>query len=231
MAAEKKLSKREKKADAFKKRAKKPQFSEEMAVPASDEIPENPVIEEKKEEKKTKAEPINDTAAAAAAAPKRKAGESIDVPVEGSTDAPYKKKNRRSKKSSNMEGSRYIVFVGNLPYTTTKEDLEKHFESAGGIKSVRLLTDKATGKPKGFAFMEFENSKDLNKALAFHHTFFKKRQINVELTAGGGGNKSDARKEKLKVKNERLTEERTKKHEEMKGKVAPESSYKIDIPQ
>ena len=112
MAAEKKLSKREKKADAFKKRAKKPQFSEEMAVPASDEIPENPVIEEKKEEKKTKAEPINDTAAAAAAAPKRKAGESIDVPVEGSTDAPYKKKNRRSKKSSNMEGSRYIVFVG-----------------------------------------------------------------------------------------------------------------------
>lgn len=46
------------------------------------------------------------------------------------------------------------------------------------------------------------------KALAFHHTFFKKRQINVELTAGGGGNKSESRKEKLKVKNERLTEER-----------------------
>lgn len=113
MAAEKKLSKREKKADAFKKRAKKPQFSEEMAVPASDEIPEEPVVEEKKkEEKKTKAEPAIDAAAAAAAAPKRKAGESIDVPVEGSTDEPHKKKNRRSKKSSNMEGSRYIVFVG-----------------------------------------------------------------------------------------------------------------------
>ncbi|KAK4512014.1 uncharacterized protein ATC70_013256 [Mucor velutinosus] len=245
MAAEKKLSKREKKAEAFKKRAKKPQFSEEMAVPASDEIPETPVVEQeekKKKKKKEEEEPVaaattttttttTTTAAAAAAAPKRKAGELIDVPVEGSTDEPHKKKNRRSKKSSNMEGSRYIVFVGNLPYTTTKEDLEKHFESAGGIKSVRLLTDKATGKPKGFAFMEFENSKDLNKALAFHHTFFKKRQINVELTAGGGGSKSDARKEKLKLKNERLAEERTKKHEEMKGKVAPESSYKIDIPQ
>ncbi|KAL7310158.1 hypothetical protein PS15m_009690 [Mucor circinelloides] len=226
MAAEKKLSKREKKAEAFKKRAKKPQFSEEMAVPAADEIPETTVVEEKKKE-----DPVADTAATATAAPKRKAGESIDVPTEGSTDEPHKKKNRRSKKSSNMEGSRYIVFVGNLPYTTTKEDLEKHFESAGGIKSVRLLTDKATGKPKGFAFMEFENSKDLNKALAFHHTFFKKRQINVELTAGGGGSKSDARKEKLKIKNERLAEERTKKHEEMKGKVTPESSYKIDIPQ
>ncbi|KAF1800347.1 hypothetical protein V8B55DRAFT_1536916 [Mucor lusitanicus] len=230
MAAEKKLSKREKKAEAFKKRAKKPQFSEEMAVPAADEIPETPAVEQ---ETKKEKEPVaaDTTTTAAAAAPKRKAGESIDVPVEGSTDAPHKKKNRRSKKSSNMEGSRYIVFVGNLPYTTTKEDLEKHFESAGGIKSVRLLTDKATGKPKGFAFMEFENSKDLNKALAFHHTFFKKRQINVELTAGGGGSKSDARKEKLKIKNERLAEERTKKHEEMKGKTAPESSYKIEIPQ
>lgn len=52
-----------------------------------------------------------------------------------------------------------------MPYATTKEELQKHFESAGGIKSVRLLTDKATGKPKGFAFMEFENSKDLNVSL------------------------------------------------------------------
>lgn len=49
-----------------------------------------------------------------------------------------------------------------MPYATTKEELEKHFENVEGIKSTRLLTDKATGKPKGFAFMEFENSKDLN---------------------------------------------------------------------
>ncbi|KAG2237793.1 hypothetical protein INT48_009732 [Thamnidium elegans] len=201
--AEKKLSKREQKAEAFKKRAKKPQFTDEMAVPQSDEIVPEPV----KEEEPVKVE-------------KRKA-EAISVPTEEGSE-PQKKKNRRSKKSSNMDGSRYIVFV---------EELEKHFEHVEGIKSTRLLTDKATGKPKGFAFMEFEHSKDLNKALAFHHTFFKKRQINVELTAGGGGNKSETRKEKLKVKNERLTEERTKKHEELKGKTTPASSYKIDIPQ
>ncbi|KAI7896527.1 uncharacterized protein EV154DRAFT_455689 [Mucor mucedo] len=214
MAVEKKLSKREQKAEAFKKRAKKPQFTDEMAVPESDEI--LPTV--------TVAEPV-------ASAPVKRKAEAISVPVEGESTEPHKKKNRRSKKSSNMDGSRYIIFVGNLPYATTKEELEKHFENVEGIKSTRLLTDKATGKPKGFAFMEFENSKDLNKALAFHHTFFKKRQINVELTAGGGGSKSETRKEKLKVKNERLTEERAKKHEEIKGKAAPESSYKIDIPQ
>ncbi|GAA5799657.1 hypothetical protein EDC94DRAFT_598140 [Helicostylum pulchrum] len=209
--AEKKLSKREQKAEAFKKRAKKPQFTDEMAVPQSDEIVPEPVKEEPVKVEKRKAE-------------------AISVPTEESGES-QKKKNRRSKKSSNMDGSRYIVFVGNLPYATTVEELEKHFEHVEDIKSTRLLTDKATGKPKGFAFMEFEHSKDLNKALAFHHTFFKKRQINVELTAGGGGNKSETRKEKLKVKNERLTEERAKKHEELKGKAAPASSYKIDIPQ
>ncbi|KAI7904982.1 uncharacterized protein BX663DRAFT_501264, partial [Cokeromyces recurvatus] len=127
--------------------------------------------------------------------------------------------------------NRYIIFIGNLPYTTTKEELEIHFKSAGEIKSIRLMTDKITKKPKGFAFMEFENAKDLNKALAFHHTLFKKRQINVELTAGGGGNKSDVRKEKLKKKNERLAEERVKKHEKIKGDFnEPQSSYQIDLP-
>ncbi|RCH84070.1 hypothetical protein CU098_007473 [Rhizopus stolonifer] len=184
--AEKKLTKKEQKALAFKKRAKKAQFTDDMAVPATDE----PTPTESQPEPESK---------------KRKSGEAIEVPVEGSTGP---KKKRAKKGNANGDANKYILFVGNLPFTTTKEDLEKHFESAGTIKSVRLLTDKATGKPKGFAFMEFENSKDLNKALAFHHTFFKKRQINVELTAGGGGNKSDVRKEKLKVKNERLQEER-----------------------
>lgn len=93
MAEEKKLSKREQKAEAFKKRAKKPQFTDEMAVPQSDEIVPEPV------------------AAAPVKAEKRKA-EAISVPTEGSTDEPHKKKNRRSKKSSNMDGSRYIIFVG-----------------------------------------------------------------------------------------------------------------------
>lgn len=102
--AEKKLSKREQKAEAFKKRAKKPQFTDDMAVPESDEI--LPVVAE---------EPKKEVAAVEKpkVAEKRKA-EPIGVPTEGSegSEEPHKKKNRRSKKSSNMEGSRYIVFVG-----------------------------------------------------------------------------------------------------------------------
>lgn len=99
--AEKKLSKREQKADAFKKRAKKPQFTDEMAVPQSDEIVPEPVKEEPVKVEKRKAE-------------------AISVPTEESGE-PQKKKNRRSKKSSNMDGSRYIVFVGKVPLGRKKK--------------------------------------------------------------------------------------------------------------
>lgn len=62
---------------------------------------------------------------------------------------------------------------------------------------------------KGCAFVEFSNAASLQKALRFHHTIFRGRQINVELTAGGGG-KSERRKEKIKAKNADLDKERRK---------------------
>lgn len=74
--------------------------------------------------------------------------------------------------------------------------------------SIRLLTDKVTKKPRGIAFVEFSSSSNLELALAKHHTDFKGRRINVELTVGGGGNKSEDRKTKIKTKNEMLAEER-----------------------
>ncbi|KAJ1916771.1 hypothetical protein H4219_003590 [Mycoemilia scoparia] len=103
---------------------------------------------------------------------------------------------------------RFIVFVGNLPYDTTKEDLEQLFESAAPT-SVRLLTDKQTKKPKGYAFLEFDSPDQLKQALKFHRYGFKSRKINVELTAGGGGNTENRRK-KLEQKRKQLENEREK---------------------
>ncbi|KAG1467562.1 hypothetical protein G6F56_004349 [Rhizopus delemar] len=148
MAAEKKLTKREQKAQAFKKRAKKPEFSEETAVPEADVEPE--IVEKKSEEKEKKVDRKRKSEDK-----EEKKAVSINVPKEGE---PTQKKRRGDKPAE----SRYIVFVGNLPFNTTKEELEKHFENVETIKGTRLMTDKATGKPKGFAFMEFGNSKELN---------------------------------------------------------------------
>lgn len=58
-------------------------------------------------------------------------------------------------------------YAGNLPFGVTKEELEKHFESAGGITSVRMMTDKVTKKPKGFSFIEFDNSESMKVCILF----------------------------------------------------------------
>ena len=68
-----------------------------------------------------------------------------------STDVP-----RKSRKS------RYILFIGNLPYTASQEDVIAHFEKRGvGIKEMRLLTRKESGKSRGCCFAEFADSTNL----------------------------------------------------------------------
>ncbi|RIB03224.1 hypothetical protein C2G38_2225735 [Gigaspora rosea] len=137
-----------------------------------------------------------------------------------------KKDGSNNIKLSKKSSPRFIVFVANLPYNTKGEELSKHFESAGVPISIRLITDKNTKKQKGFAFIEFDNSQSMKKALIFHHTIFKNRQIRVELTAGGGGNKSEIRRKKLEQKKKKLEDERRKIH---KNYVAPTKSKPKDI--
>ncbi|OMH80637.1 putative RNA-binding protein [Zancudomyces culisetae] len=101
---------------------------------------------------------------------------------------------------------RFLAFVGNLSYDTTREDIEKFFKAARPT-SVRLITDKNTGKSKGFGFLEFRYSTDLDKALKFHKMELDGRKINVEFTVGGGGN-SQNRKDKIHERRKVLDEER-----------------------
>eukprot|EP00903_Cladosiphon_okamuranus_P015694 g14489.t2 len=50
------------------------------------------------------------------------------------------------------------VFVGNIPFGTTEEQLHQIFSEAGGVVSIRLVLDFETGRPKGFAFVEYEDA-------------------------------------------------------------------------
>ncbi|KAK1947531.1 putative RNA-binding protein [Phytophthora citrophthora] len=88
------------------------------------------------------------------------------------------------------------LFVGQLPYRATEGMIRKHFAESGEIK-LRMLTDKKTKKFKGTAFIEVKDSKALGAALSRHHTLLQGRRINVELTASGGGNKSENRRNKI----------------------------------
>ncbi|KAK9244900.1 hypothetical protein V1506DRAFT_540036 [Lipomyces tetrasporus] len=154
---------------------------------------------------------------------KRKAGDD-ETPVENmKQDGDGEKLARKRQKkeaSEKVQGPRFILFVGNLPYAATQATLQTHL-SASKPDVIRIPTDKNTQKVKGFAFAEFmgqDASKRMKACLRLHHTEYEGRRINVELTAGGGG-KGTSRKQKLKEKNEKLEAERRELQE---AKVAKE---------
>ena len=49
------------------------------------------------------------------------------------------------------------LYVGNLPFSSTEEDLRDTFGRHGGVESVAIITDRETGRPRGFAFIEMED--------------------------------------------------------------------------
>lgn len=57
------------------------------------------------------------------------------------------------------------IYVGNLSYGTTEGDLTNLFEQVGQVESVNIITDRDTGRSKGFAFVEMSNE-DADKAIA-----------------------------------------------------------------
>jgi RNA recognition motif-containing protein len=57
------------------------------------------------------------------------------------------------------------IYVGNLSYGTSESDLQAAFEQYGSVSSARIITDKYTGKSKGFGFVEMANSAEARQAI------------------------------------------------------------------
>jgi RNA recognition motif-containing protein len=58
------------------------------------------------------------------------------------------------------------LFVGNLPYTTTNEELAEFFTQYGEVMSAAVIMDRATGRSKGFGFVEMTNDEQADAAIA-----------------------------------------------------------------
>jgi len=96
------------------------------------------------------------------------------------------------------------LYVGNLAYTTSEDDLRDLFSQAGAVTSVTVITDRETGRSKGFAFVEMESQADANKAIGlFNGKQVHDRTLNVSVArpreeggrgpgrgGGGGGGRS-----------------------------------------
>ncbi len=57
------------------------------------------------------------------------------------------------------------LYVGNLPYQTAEQDLQELFASAGAVESVNVMRDMATGRARGFAFVEMATDEDAQNAI------------------------------------------------------------------
>ena len=87
------------------------------------------------------------------------------------------------------------LYVGNLAFTTTEQELRSLFEVHGAVERVNIVTDRDTGRPRGFAFVEMGSQEDANKAISmFHQKDFQGRPLTVnearpreERPPGGGG--------------------------------------------
>ncbi len=57
------------------------------------------------------------------------------------------------------------IYVGNIPYRLREEDLKEIFEEYGTVVSVKIITDKFSGRSKGFGFIEMPNNEEAQKAI------------------------------------------------------------------
>ena len=57
------------------------------------------------------------------------------------------------------------IYVGNLPYRTTDDELRELFEQFGGVNSARIITDRETGRSRGFGFVDMASEADEQKAI------------------------------------------------------------------
>ena len=84
--------------------------------------------------------------------------------------------------------------VGNLPFTTGDSDLQDLFAQAGTVKSAQVIKDRASGRSKGFGFVEMSSAEEAQNAITmFHGKDFSGRPLTVNLARpreerpGGGG--------------------------------------------
>ena len=58
------------------------------------------------------------------------------------------------------------LYVGNLPYGVSEEDLKKLFSEAGEVQSVKIIVDQYSGRPRGFGFVEMTSKAEAEKAIS-----------------------------------------------------------------
>ncbi len=99
------------------------------------------------------------------------------------------------------------LYVGNLSYKTSEEDLQELFSQAGQVSSVKIIADGYSGQSRGFGFVEMATDEEAHKAIEmFHGKEFMQRELTVNEArpqqkrearggfGGGGGGRGGGRR-------------------------------------
>eukprot|EP01097_Dermamoeba_algensis_P006514 TRINITY_DN407_c0_g1_i2.p1 TRINITY_DN407_c0_g1~~TRINITY_DN407_c0_g1_i2.p1 ORF type:complete len:141 (-),score=15.58 TRINITY_DN407_c0_g1_i2:135-557(-) len=93
------------------------------------------------------------------------------------------KRREKSLKKSLIAGGKEVdkrsIYVGNVDYAATPEELQAHFQSCGTINRVTILCDKWTGHPKGFAYIEFLEEESIQNSVLLNESLFRGRALKV----------------------------------------------------
>eukprot|EP00455_Lapot_gusevi_P030741 TRINITY_DN3310_c0_g1_i1.p1 TRINITY_DN3310_c0_g1~~TRINITY_DN3310_c0_g1_i1.p1 ORF type:complete len:204 (+),score=47.21 TRINITY_DN3310_c0_g1_i1:100-711(+) len=71
------------------------------------------------------------------------------------------------------------IYVGNVDYTVTPEELQEFFKSCGTVNRITILCDKSTGHPKGFAYVEFAEPESVTNSLLLNEKELKGRPLKI----------------------------------------------------
>jgi RNA recognition motif-containing protein len=89
------------------------------------------------------------------------------------------------------------LYVGNLPFTATDETVRALFAAHGTVEKVSLITDRDSGRPRGFGFVEMSNADAARAMQALNGTEFGGRALRVneaQERSGGGGHRGGPRR-------------------------------------
>lgn len=79
------------------------------------------------------------------------------------------------------------LFVGNLSFTTSEQDLAAYFEAIGPVETTKVIKDHRTGRSRGFGFVKMVNEADAKKAIAdYDGKDFSGRTLKVNIAGAGG---------------------------------------------
>merc|ERR1712048_163613 len=92
---------------------------------------------------------------------------------------PKQKKKKVSVSPTTASEESLTVFVGGIPWSVDAETLRKDFSECGKVAHVQLLTDRATGKNRGIAFISFENANGVKSALKYDGDEYGGRRLEV----------------------------------------------------